>query len=231
MCIIYKDKLAKQIEKRLTMITAAQASKRIIQQGKHVNIIPVLVIDDVSVAADLAKILIDAEMPILEVTMRTPEALPAMEKMAAIDGAIVAAGTVLHADHAISAQSAGAQILVSPGYTEALEAAAFERDLPLLPGAATATEVMTLSQKGYELLKFFPAEINGGIPALKALSGPFPDVSFCPTGGVSPDNVKQYLSANNVKFVGGSWLVTKEDLRQRNWEEIRERIKQLKTII
>jgi 2-dehydro-3-deoxyphosphogluconate aldolase/(4S)-4-hydroxy-2-oxoglutarate aldolase len=213
------------------VITAKQASNTILTQGRNVNVIPVLVIDDVSIAADLAKVLVDAGMPILEVTMRTKEALPAMEKMAAVDGAIVAAGTVLNADHVVSAQSAGAQFLVSPGYSDALGMAALERDLPLLPGAATATEVMILAEKGYELLKFFPAEINGGIAALKALSGPFPDVSFCPTGGVNVGNVNDYLSLKTVEFVGGSWLVTKDDIQEKNWDNIQKKAQALQALL
>ncbi len=150
--------------------------------------------------------------------------------MAAVDGAIVAAGTVLNATHVESARSAGAQFLVSPGYSESLESSAFNQDLPLLPGAATATEVMNLAAMGYELLKFFPAGINGGIPALKALSGPFPRVSFCPTGGVNTDNVNEYLSCSNVRFVGGSWVVTKEDINERNWQNVAKKAQHIQSL-
>jgi 2-dehydro-3-deoxyphosphogluconate aldolase/(4S)-4-hydroxy-2-oxoglutarate aldolase len=213
------------------MMTAKQASEKIIQYGHNVNVIPVLVIDDVSIAADLAKVLVDVGMPILEVTLRTAEALSAMEKMAAVEGAIVAAGTILNIDNIVSAQSAGAQILVSPGYTDAVGNEALARDLPLLPGAATATEVMALADKGYEILKFFPASINGGVPALKAMAGPFPDMSFCPTGGINRDNVSDYLALSNVSFIGGSWLVTKEDMLNRDWKNIQQKAKALKEII
>ena len=213
------------------MITAKQASNYILTQGRDVSVIPVLVIDDVSIAVDLAKVLVDAGMPILEVTMRTKEALSAMEKMASVEGAVVAAGTVLSADHVVSAQSAGAQFLVSPGYSESLGQAALARDLPLLPGAATATEVMVLAEKGYELLKFFPAEVNGGVAALNALAGPLPDISFCPTGGISVANVNDYLALKNVEFVGGSWLVTKKDIEEKNWKNIQKKAKELQVLL
>ena len=213
------------------MITVTQAAQKIIQYGYHIDVIPVLVIDDVSIAVDLAKVLIDVGMPTIEVTLRTAEALSVIEKMAAVDGAIIAAGTVLYADQIISAQSAGAKFLVSPGYTDALGDEALSRNLPLLPGAATATEIMLLVDKGYKLLKFFPASVNGGVPALKAITELFPDVSFCPTGGLNNDNVDDYLALNNVPFVGGSWLVTKRDMMNKDWTNVQKKVKALTKII
>jgi len=193
------------------MITAKQASESILKQAQDVNVIPVIVLDDVTAASDLAKILVDAGMPILEVTLRTPNALKVIEAMAKVDGSILAAGTVMNKANVLDAKSAGAEFLVSPGYTESLYQASSEADMPLLPGVATASEIMQLSEKGFSFLKFFPAGINGGVKALKSLGGPIQDVSFCPTGGVNADNMSDYLALNNVACVGGSWMVKQSE--------------------
>jgi len=184
------------------MITAKQASESILKQAQDVNVIPVIVLDDVTAASDLAKILVDAGMPILEVTLRTPNALKVIEAMAKVDGSILAAGTVMNKANVLDAKSAGAEFLVSPGYTESLYQASSEADMPLLPGVATASEIMQLSEKGFSFLKFFPAGINGGVKALKSLGGPIQDVSFCPTGGVNADNMSDYLALrlSNLKI-------------------------------
>jgi 2-dehydro-3-deoxyphosphogluconate aldolase/(4S)-4-hydroxy-2-oxoglutarate aldolase len=185
----------------------------------------VLVIDDVNIAADLARTLVDAGMPVLEVTLRTPNALQVIEAMAKVDGAIVAAGTVLNEKHISQCNSAGAQFLVSPGHTDALIQCAGTEDMPLLPGAVTASEIMRLSDAGFHLLKFFPAAISGGVNALKAFSAPLPHVQFCPTGGVSEQNMGDYLSLPNVPVVGGSWMVTQQDLHDKNWKMISAKAK------
>lgn len=211
------------------MISAKQASETILNLANGISVIPVIVMDDVSKATDLAKTLVDAGLPILEVTLRTPNALRVIEAMANVDGAIVAAGTVLTKSHVLDVKSAGAEFLVSPGYTPALFAAASEADIPLLPGVATASEVMVLAELGFSFLKFFPASINGGVPALKALGSPLPQVSFCPTGGVNTDNMRDYLSLDNVECVGGSWMVTQEDLMVGDWSSIRRKALDLKT--
>jgi len=210
------------------MITATQASEVILQYTKQVDVIPVLVVDDESLAVDLAKVLVDEGFPVLEVTLRTPNALRVIEKMASVEGAVIAAGTVLDASHVASAKSAGADFIVSPGYTEVLSMAAMRADLPLLPGAATASETMQMMELGFTLLKFFPAETNGGIPALKSLAGPLPQVSFCPTGGINTQNVDDYLALPNVACVGGSWLVTQQDLEQKDWKSIADKAQALK---
>ena len=202
------------------MITPAQSSKTILDLIANTKVIPVLTIDDVNSAAELAKVLVNAGLPILEVTLRTPAALQAMEKMANVDGAIIAAGTVLNAQHVADCKSAGAECLVSPGYTAGLIAAATNADMPLLPGAATAAEMMFLSEQGFNFLKFFPAGINGGIAALKAFSSPLSQISFCPTGGVSAENLPDYLALSNVVCAGGSWLVTADDLKNKDWKNI-----------
>ncbi len=205
------------------MITAKQASESIMSLADGVSVIPVIVMDDVSIAVDLAETLVGAGLPILEVTLRTPNALRVIEAMAKVDGAIVAAGTVLNSSHVLDAKSAGAEFLVSPGYTPGLFKAAADASMPLLPGVATASEVMVLAEVGFSFLKFFPASINGGVPALKALGSPLPQVSFCPTGGVNTENMHDYLALNNVACVGGSWMVTQKDLQEKNWSSIRQK--------
>ena len=186
----------------------------------NVKIIPVLVVDDVAIAKDLAAVLVDAGLPVLEVTLRTPNAFSVIEQMADVEGAVVGAGTVLSADHVTRCLDSGAKFLVSPGSTDSLIGAACSAGLPLLPGAATASETMVLFEKGFTFLKFFPAEANGGVNALKALSSPLPGVQFCPTGGVSLQNMNDYLSLANVPVVGGSWLVNNDDVRNRDWKSI-----------
>jgi 2-dehydro-3-deoxyphosphogluconate aldolase/(4S)-4-hydroxy-2-oxoglutarate aldolase len=143
---------------------------------------------------------------VLEVTLRTPAALEVIAEMARVPGGIVGAGTVLTPEDVTAAKQAGARFAVSPGATDRLLDACEAADLPLLPGAATATEAMALLERGYSVQKFFPAGAIGGAPALKAIGAPLPQVRFCPTGGVGPDTARDYLALDNVLCVGGSWV-------------------------
>ena len=183
-------------------------------------IIPVLVVDDVSVAADLARALVAGGLPALEVTLRTPAALEVIAEMAQVDDGVVGAGTLLTPMDVYAAKEAGATFGVSPGATDKVLQAALEVDLPMLPGAATATEVMVLLEKGYSIQKFFPAEANGGVPALKAIGAPIPQVKFCPTGGVSLKNAPDYLALPNTLCVGGSWVAPKDLMLAGDWAGI-----------
>ena len=183
-------------------------------------IIPVLVIEDVAHARPLAEALVAGGLPALEVTLRTPAALDAIRAMAAVPGGIVGAGTLLTPEDVRAAKAAGARFGVSPGATPRLIAASIAEGLPLLPGAATASEVMVLWEQGYDMLKFFPAEAAGGAPALKAIGAPIPQVSFCPTGGVSPANAKAYLSLPNVLCAGGSWVAPADSVAAGDWAAI-----------
>lgn len=183
-------------------------------------VIPVLVIEDISQAEPLARALVAGGLPVLEVTLRTPCALDAIAAMAGVPGARVGAGTVLNAHDAARAKAAGATFAVSPGATPGLIAACTAEALPLLPGAATATEVMGLLEQGYRTMKFFPAGPAGGPPMLKALHGPLPQVTFCPTGGVSPANAADYLSLPNVACVGGSWIAPAAMMAAGDWAGI-----------
>jgi 2-dehydro-3-deoxyphosphogluconate aldolase/(4S)-4-hydroxy-2-oxoglutarate aldolase len=183
-------------------------------------IIPVLVLDDASSAAALAHALVAGGLPALEVTLRTACALDAIRAMADVPGGIVGAGTLLSPQDIRAAKEAGAKFGVSPGATPRLIAAAIEIGLPLLPGAATASEVMALWEQGYDMLKFFPAEAAGGAPALKAIGAPIPQVSFCPTGGITPENAASYLALPNVICAGGSWVAPKDKIANGDWAGI-----------
>jgi 2-dehydro-3-deoxyphosphogluconate aldolase/(4S)-4-hydroxy-2-oxoglutarate aldolase len=183
-------------------------------------VIPVLVLDDATLARPLAEALVAGGLPALEVTLRTPAALDCIRAMAEVPGGIVGAGTLLTPEDVRAAVAAGAKFGVSPGATDRLLDACEAEGLPLLPGAATATEVMALFERGYDMLKFFPAEASGGAPALKAIGAPIPQVAFCPTGGVSPANMNDYLSLANVVCVGGSWVAPADRVAAGDWAAI-----------
>ncbi|WP_208349039.1 bifunctional 4-hydroxy-2-oxoglutarate aldolase/2-dehydro-3-deoxy-phosphogluconate aldolase [Pseudaestuariivita rosea] len=204
------------------MITPQDASKRTKQICAMAPVIPVLVIDDISHARPLAEALVAGGLPVLEVTLRTPAALEAIREMAQVQGGIVGAGTLLTPADITAAKEAGATFGVSPGATDKLLDACEEADLPLLPGAATATEAMRLLERGYSMQKFFPAEASGGIPALKAIGAPIPQVTFCPTGGVTPQNAPDYLALSNTICVGGSWVAPKDKLIAGDWSGIQD---------
>lgn len=174
-------------------------------------VIPVLVLDGAIDPAALAETLVAAGLPVVEVTLRTPQALDAIQAMAKVSGAIVGAGTVLNAVHVDKAVEAGAQFLVSPGLTQALVRRAIDQGIAYLPGVATASDIMRGLALGLDRFKFFPAEAAGGIPALKALSLPFANVRFCPTGGITPDSAAAWLALPAVRCIGGSWLVPPGD--------------------
>ena len=183
-------------------------------------IVPVLVIEDVARARSLAEALIAGGLPALEVTLRTPAALDVIRAMSDVPGGYVGAGTLITPEDVRAAKAAGATFGVSPGATDELLAACAAEELPLLPGAATASEAMQLLAKGFDMLKFFPAEASGGVPALKAIGAPLPQISFCPTGGVSPDNAADYLSLGNVVCAGGSWVAPKDKIAASDWSGI-----------
>lgn len=170
-------------------------------------VIPVLVLDRVEDAVAVAEALVAGGLPVLEVTLRTPAALDIIRAMTTVPGAIVGAGTILSLDALDQAVAAGARFAVSPGLTDALARAAATAPIPVLPGVATASEVMRALDHGFTRLKFFPAMGAGGVPALKALSAVFGGVRFCPTGGITPENAPDWLGLPAVACVGGSWLV------------------------
>ena len=170
-------------------------------------VIPVLVIDGSIDPVALAETLVEAGLPVIEVTLRTPGALAALKAMAGVPGAVVGAGTVLNEAMLGQAIDAGSRFIVSPGLTEPLGKAAIASGVPFLPGIANAGDIMRGLDLGLDGFKFFPAEAAGGLPALKALAGPFGDIGFCPTGGIREDSARQWLAHPAVLCVGGSWLV------------------------
>lgn len=201
-------------------MTPTEASAKTAEICAAAPVVPVLTVSDVASARDLARALVAGDLPALEVTLRTPAALDAIREMAQVEGGIVGAGTLLTPDDVHRAKDAGARFGVSPGATDALLDAAEAADLPMLPGAATATEAMRLLERGYTMLKFFPAEASGGVPALKAIGAPIPQIRFCPTGGVSPDNARDYLALPNVVCVGGSWVAPGDKIKAGDWDAI-----------
>jgi 2-dehydro-3-deoxyphosphogluconate aldolase / (4S)-4-hydroxy-2-oxoglutarate aldolase len=184
-------------------------------------VIPVIVLDDVAQAAALARALVAGGIRMLEVTLRTPAALACIETIAReVPDAVVGAGTVRSAADAQAAAMAGARFAVSPGYTHAVGKACHDLSLALLPGVATGSEIMAAQEDGYTALKFFPAMQAGGVAMLKAWQGPFPDVKFCPTGGVNAGNAGELLALANVVCVGGSWLTPGDAVKAGDWERI-----------
>jgi 2-dehydro-3-deoxyphosphogluconate aldolase/(4S)-4-hydroxy-2-oxoglutarate aldolase len=183
-------------------------------------VIPVLVLEDAADAAPMASALVSGGVRVLEVTLRTAAGLDAIREMAGVEGAIVGAGTVLNARQLDQAVEAGARFIVSPGLTEGLAKAAAAAGVPLLPGVTTGSEIMRGLDLGLTRFKFFPAETSGGAAAVSAFAGPFRDVMFCPTGGVSTENAPRYLSLSNVACVGGSWLTPKAAVAGKDWSKI-----------
>ena len=193
-------------------------------------VIPVLVIHDVAVARPLAEALVAGGLPALEVTLRTACALDVIRKMAQVEGGVVGAGTLLTPADVDAAVKAGAKFGVSPGATDTILQACEDADLPLLPGAATSSEVMRLMERGYTTQKFFPAEANGGAPALKAIGAPLPQVKFCPTGGITVASAPTYLALSNTLCVGGSWVAPQNLIDAKDWAAITELAKEACTL-
>jgi 2-dehydro-3-deoxyphosphogluconate aldolase / (4S)-4-hydroxy-2-oxoglutarate aldolase len=185
------------------------------------TVIPVIVVDDTVQAVDLAKALVAGGLRFLEVTLRTPAALACAEAMAAaVPEAVVGLGTLTRPEHFVSAKSVGAQFLVSPGLTDRLAEAALETGLPYLPGIATVAESLRAREWGFFEQKFFPAMINGGIPALKGFAPLLQDVRFCPTGGLKPEHVREVLGLSNVFALGGTWVSPPDLLKAKAWDKI-----------
>ncbi|UBU17330.1 bifunctional 4-hydroxy-2-oxoglutarate aldolase/2-dehydro-3-deoxy-phosphogluconate aldolase [Nonomuraea gerenzanensis] len=184
-------------------------------------VVPVVVIEDAGTAVPMARALVAGGLPVIEVTLRTPAAREAIARIAEeVPEATVGAGTIRTTEDIAASVSAGAKFLVSPGTTLSLVEALDSSGVPYLPGAATVSEVMALVERGIKELKFFPAEAAGGIPYLKSLSGPLPDVRFCPTGGIKPETARDYLALPNVGCVGGSWLTPADALAAGDWARV-----------
>ncbi|MFN7224215.1 MAG: bifunctional 4-hydroxy-2-oxoglutarate aldolase/2-dehydro-3-deoxy-phosphogluconate aldolase [Paracoccaceae bacterium] len=211
-------------------MTPAEQSARALAVCRLAPVVPVLVIDDLAHARPLAEALVAGGLPALEVTLRTPCALDAIRAMSEVPGGVVGAGTLLTPADVKAAKAAGATFGVSPGSTPRLLDACAEYDLPLLPGAVTASEVMALLELGYTVQKFFPAEQSGGAAFLKSIGSPIPQVSFCPTGGISLKNALDYLGLKTVLCVGGSWVAPKEAMATGDWAAITRLAAEAKTL-
>jgi len=189
---------------------------------RSARVIPVIAIDDPEHAVPLAKALVAGGICVLEVTLRTAHGLGAIRAMSAVEGAIVGVGTLTQPEEFSAARDAGAVFGVSPGLTAALIEAARKSGLPLLPGVMTPSEVLAAREAGFRQLKLFPAVPAGGVGMLNAIAGPIPDVTFCPTGGISIETAPQFLACKNVACVGGSWLTPKDALMAGDWARITE---------
>ena len=186
-------------------------------------LVPVIAIKDPDDAIPLCRALVDGGIRVLEITLRTEHGVHAIEEVRkAIPEAWVGAGTVTSIAQYRQVESAGAQFVITPGVTEAILEFGVSSEAPLLPGVSTVSELMMGYALGYRAFKFFPAEVAGGIPALKAFSGPFPDVVFCPTGGISRQTARDYLALPNVRAVGGSWLTPAEAIAGKDWQAVSE---------
>lgn len=200
------------------------SSDEVFNQGP---VVPVLVIKDVNHAVPLAKALIAGGIRVLEVTLRTPAALDVIKKIAdEVPEAMIGAGTVTNAEQLQQVIDAGAKFAISPGMTSDLLQAGNDASIALIPGISSTSELMHGIDHGYTHFKFFPAEASGGIKALKSISGPFPDVVFCPTGGIGPNNYLDYLALPNVRCAGGSWLAPDDVVEAGEWDKITELAKQ-----
>ena len=201
--------------------TPESRAARIDQLLSQAPVLPVLDIERLDDALTLARTLVEAGLPVLEITLRSAVAIEAIRIIAReVPAAIVGAGTVLDADALRAVADAGAVFAIAPGSTEALYAAAAEAPIPFLPAIATASELMRGLEHGHRRFKFFPAESSGGIAALKSFAGPFASVRFCPTGGIDASRARDYLALPNVITVGGSWMVQKPALQSRDWDAI-----------
>ncbi|AHN39337.1 bifunctional 4-hydroxy-2-oxoglutarate aldolase/2-dehydro-3-deoxy-phosphogluconate aldolase [Helicobacter pylori] len=186
-------------------------------------IVPVVVIEDIKDAVPLAQSLVEGGIQIIEVTLRSSCALEAIELIAKnVPKMCVGTGTILNPTQLEQAQNRGAEFLISPGLTIKLLEHAKKKDMPLIPGVSSSSEVMQALELGYSALKFFPAEYCGGVKLLNAFNGPFKGVKFCPTGGISTDNMHSYLNLENVLCVGGSWLTPKNLIQNKEWDKITE---------
>jgi 2-dehydro-3-deoxyphosphogluconate aldolase / (4S)-4-hydroxy-2-oxoglutarate aldolase len=202
-------------------MTATSRQQKLADLFKSATVIPVLTIERREDAVPLAKALVAGGVRVLEVTLRTPVAIEAAKAMIAeVPDAIVGIGTILNADDLARAKALGAKFGISPGGTSDLLKAAAADDLPFAPGIATASELMHALAHGFDIVKFFPAEQSGGIKALRALAGPFPNIRVCPTGGIGEVNAVSWLAEPNVLAVGGSWICPPADVRAGNWAGI-----------
>ena len=218
------------LEKIFGPIKPHKASRYLVDIVKGSKVIPVVTIDRLQDAEPVANALLEGGLKVIELTLRTKAAIEAIEKISSIGDITVGAGTMTSPRDVIECLSAGAKFGVSPGTTDQLLDACEAEGLPILGGVSSASEIMKLMTRGYTVMKFFPAETSGGINALRAISGPLPQINFCPTGGISFYKARGYLELPNVAAVGGSWIATENLIREKNWKEIRKLASQAATL-
>ena len=202
----------------------------IMKKIEQLGVVPVVVLDDVKDALPLARAMQAGGVPCAEVTLRTAAGLASIEKMREMDDMLVGAGTVITLDQCKDALSAGAKFIVSPGTNVKVVEHCLANNVPVLPGCVTPTEIMAMMELGIDTFKFFPANVYGGLKAMKALSAPFGGIKFIPTGGVNGENLAEYLSAKFIRAVGGSWLCAKDDVNAGNFDKITALCKQASEI-
>lgn len=206
-------------------------SRELVGRFAAQELVPLIEIEDRLQAVDLARLLVDEGLPAVEVVLRTPDALAALELMAAVDGCLVGSGSITSSDMLARSIDAGAGFVVTPGIGPKLMEHVESSPIPVLPGAMTASEVVRLQEIGYSFMKLFPASQSGGPGYLRALGGPLPGIRFCPTGGVSIRNLCQYLELENVVCVGGSWLASRDAIANRDWDGISASIRLAKATL
>jgi 2-dehydro-3-deoxyphosphogluconate aldolase / (4S)-4-hydroxy-2-oxoglutarate aldolase len=195
------------------------------------RVLPLVEVDDTAQAIGLARVLVDLGSPVMEIALRTPGAIPAIEAVrASVEGAVVGAGTVVSPDQLADVAAAGAAFAVSPGSSASLLSAAADCPIPFVPGVATATEVMRVAETGMREVKFFPAEAAGGVPAVSAMGAVMPSMRFLPTGGIDEGSARAYLALDHVFAVGGSWVCPAALIREGAWDEIAERVRKASTL-
>lgn len=196
------------------------------------GLVPVVVIEDAKDAVPAAQALLDGGIDTMEITFRTPAAADAIKAVAeAVPGMLVGAGTVISLEQCLKALEAGANFIVSPGFDEETVDYCIANGIPVLPGCVTPTEIIAARKKGLDTVKFFPANVYGGLKGMKALSGPFPGLKFLPTGGVNGENIREYLAESFIAAVGGSWVCTKKDISAHNFEKITQLCRQARAAI
>jgi 2-dehydro-3-deoxyphosphogluconate aldolase/(4S)-4-hydroxy-2-oxoglutarate aldolase len=203
-----------------------------VERCKACGLVPVVVIENAADAVPAAKALLAGGIDTMEITFRTAAAKDAIREVAEnVPDMLVGAGTVINLEQCKTALEAGAKFIVSPGFDPETVEYCVKNNIPILPGCATPTEIMAAKKQGLELVKFFPANVYGGLKAMKALSGPFPGLKFLPTGGVNGENIKDYVKESYIAAVGGSWVCTKADISAHNFDKITELCRQARTAI
>ena len=198
-----------------------QQSAKLLETIGNQPIIPIIEITNTDSAQLLASLFVEIKLPVIEVVLRTEQALEAISLMKQVPDCTVGAGSIFSRKMCRQAVEAGAEFIIAPGSTDQIIDECTSLSVPFLPGVCTATEAMYLRELGYRFMKFFPAEPAGGIHTLKALYGPLPDLCYCPTGGINSNNMLDYLSLNNVKCIGGSWIAPQDQIAQKNWSMIK----------